>query len=193
MLVTAGDVDIVECVCSPILEEHMDNPGQPSISVGATGDVVKRLQRAPWRTPDHSINIDGVFRPQVEAAVRLFQEGLLTVDGIVGPETWAALPDGGPMSTPQIGSTGAIVSSLQAVLTNGTSDWNTAPHRIDGSFGPDTRAAVIAFRAWGGVPQSGIVEEQTWAVPLHAANATLETMVGLEYMLGRRNFRGEIP
>jgi peptidoglycan hydrolase-like protein with peptidoglycan-binding domain len=123
----------------------MANPGQPTISLGATGDVVKRLQRALWRTP--SVSIDGVFGPQVEAAVRLFQEGLLRVDGIVRPETWAALPDGGPMPTLQIGSTGAIVSSSQTVLTNGASEWNTAPHRIDGNFGPDTMAAVIAFQA----------------------------------------------
>jgi peptidoglycan hydrolase-like protein with peptidoglycan-binding domain len=55
---------------------------------------------------------------------------------------------------------------------------------FDGNFGLDTRAAVIALQAWGDVPQSGIVDEQTWAVPLHAANATLEAMVGLEDMLG---------
>jgi Putative peptidoglycan binding domain len=63
----------------------MPNPGQPAISLGATGDVVKRLQRALWRTPDHSISIDGVFGPQLEAAVKLFQEGQLTLDA--GPMT----------------------------------------------------------------------------------------------------------
>jgi len=187
MPVTAGDLDIVDSLraaCSSISEARMANPGQPTIRLGATGDVVKRLQRALWRTPDHSISIDGVFGPQLEAAVKLFQEDQLTVDGIVGPETWAALPDGGPMPTLQLGSTGAIVSGLQTVLTNGASEWNTAPHRIDGNFGPDTRAAVVAFQAWGGVAQNEIVDDQTWAVPLHAANATLETMVGLDYMIG---------
>jgi peptidoglycan hydrolase-like protein with peptidoglycan-binding domain len=162
----------------------MANPGQPAISLGATGDLVKRLQRALWRTPDHSVSIDGVFGPQLEAAVKLFQEGQLTADGIVGPETWAALPDGGPMPTLQVGSTGAVVRDLQTVLTNGASEWNAAPHRIDGNFGPDTRAAVIALQAWGGVAQNGIVDDQTWAVPLHAANATLESMVGLDYVIG---------
>jgi peptidoglycan hydrolase-like protein with peptidoglycan-binding domain len=34
--------------------------------------------------------------------------------------------------------------------------------RGSGNFGPDTRAAVIAFQAWGDVPQSGIVDDQMW-------------------------------
>ena len=93
----------------------MANPGQPTISLGATGDVVKRLERALRRTPDHSVSIDGVFGPQLEAAVKLFQEGQLTADGIVGPETWAALPDGGPMPTLQVGSTGAVVREILTV------------------------------------------------------------------------------
>jgi peptidoglycan hydrolase-like protein with peptidoglycan-binding domain len=73
---------------------------------------------------------------------------------------------------------------LQTVLTNGASEWNIAPHRIDGDFGPDTRAAVVAFQAWGGVAQNGIVDDQTWAVPLRAAKATLVTMVGLDFVIG---------
>ena len=41
------------------------------------------------------------------------------VDGIVGPATWQALPDGGPMPTLQVGSTGPVVHSLQTVLASG--------------------------------------------------------------------------
>ena len=67
----------------------MANPGQPTISLGATGDAVKRLARALRRTPDLGLTVDGVFGPQVETAVKQFQQGAgLTVDGIVGPATW---------------------------------------------------------------------------------------------------------
>jgi hypothetical protein len=98
----------------------MANPGQPTISLSATGDAVKRLERALRRTPNPGLTVDGVFGPQVETAVKQFQQGAgLTVDGIVGPATWAALPDGGPMPTLQEGSTGAVVSSLQTLLTTG--------------------------------------------------------------------------
>ena len=91
----------------------MANPGQPTISLGATGDAVKRLERALRRTPDLGLTVDGVFGPQLETAVKQFQQGAgLTVDGIVGPATWAALPDGGPMPTLQEGSTGAVVNRV---------------------------------------------------------------------------------
>jgi peptidoglycan hydrolase-like protein with peptidoglycan-binding domain len=51
----------------------MSNPGQPTIALGATGAPVRRLQRALRRTPDLGLTVDGIFGPQVEAAVRNFQ------------------------------------------------------------------------------------------------------------------------
>jgi peptidoglycan hydrolase-like protein with peptidoglycan-binding domain len=162
---------------------HMPNPGQPTISAGATGEAVRRLQRALRRTPNLGLVVDGVFGPATEAAVKDFQQGAgLVVDGIVGPQTWAALPSGAPMPTLQEGSTGAVVTSLQQLLSNGASgQWNTSPGAIDGNFGPATAASVKAFQTWGGVTADGIVGDQTWAVSLHAASATLESAVGLQY------------
>ena len=164
----------------------MANPGQPTISLGASGEAVKRLERALRRTPNLGLAVDGVFGAQLETAVKQFQQGGgLTVDGIVGPTTWAALPDGRPMPTLEEGSTGPAVSSLQTLLTNGApGQWNTTPQGIDGNFGPHTKASVIAFQVWGGVAQDGIVGDQTWAVSLHAASATLETAVGLQFVIG---------
>jgi peptidoglycan hydrolase-like protein with peptidoglycan-binding domain len=164
----------------------MANPGQPTIPSGASGEGVKRLERALRLTPNSGLAVDGVFGAQLETAVKQFQQGAgLTVDGIVGSATWAALPDGGPMPTLQEGSTGPVVSSLQTLLTNGApGQWNTTPQGIDGNFGPHTKASVIAFQAWGGVAQDGIVGDQTWAVSLHAASATLETAVGLQFVIG---------
>ena len=124
----------------------MANPGQPTISLGATGDAVRRLERALRRTPNLGLTVDGTFTAQVETAVKQFQQGAgLVVDGIVGPLTWAALPDGGPMPTLQVGSTGAVVTSLQTLLTNGASgQWVTTPQGIDGNFGPLTKAQSLS-------------------------------------------------
>ena len=163
----------------------MSNPGQPTIGPGATGEPVRRAQRALRRTPDLGLVVDGIFGPKTEAAVKSFQRGKdLTVDGIVGPRTWAALPDGGPMPTLQQGSAGDVVRSLQQVLTNGAAgEWNTTPQGVDGNFGPHTRSSVEAFQRWGHVTADGIVGDETWSVSLHASNATLETEVGLKYVI----------
>jgi peptidoglycan hydrolase-like protein with peptidoglycan-binding domain len=164
----------------------MPNPGQPTITLGATGNVVKHLQRALRRTPDLGITVDGIFGTSLETAVKEFQQGAnLTVDGIVDQLTWNALPDGGPMPTLREGSTGAVVRSLQSLLTNGAEgQWNTTPQGIDGQFGPLTKASVEAFQSWGGVAVDGIVGDQTWSVSLHAASATLESGVGLNFVIG---------
>lgn len=164
----------------------MPNPGQPTVGPGATGDPVRRVQRALRRTPDLGLVVDGIFGPATEAAVRTFQQGHgLTVDGIVGPQTWQALPDGGPMPALRQGAIGDVVRSLQQVLTDGApGQWNTTPQGIDGTFGSHTKASVEAFQQWGGVTVDGVVGEQTWDVSLHAMMATLESAVGLQYVIG---------
>jgi chitosanase len=58
-----------------------------------TGDRVTALQQALNRVLGAgTVVVDGSFGPLTAAAVRAFQQGnRLTVDGIVGPATWAAL------------------------------------------------------------------------------------------------------
>jgi peptidoglycan hydrolase-like protein with peptidoglycan-binding domain len=163
----------------------MTNPGQPTIHQGDTGTAVQRAQRALRRTADIQLVVDGDFGPLTKQAVIEFQEGdSLAADGIVGPLTWGALPDGGPMPLLHTGSTGSVVSSLQQVLTNGAGEWGTGPGPIDGDFGPHTKSSVEAFQGWAGVSVDGVVGEQTWDSSLHAMGATLESTVGLEYVIG---------
>ena len=45
--------------------------------------------------PNKGLQIDGIFGPKTDAAVRGFQDALnIAVDGIVGPVTWRALVSG---------------------------------------------------------------------------------------------------
>jgi hypothetical protein len=47
-----------------------------------------------------------------------------------------------------------------------------------------TKAAVEAFQGWGSVQVDGIVGDQTWAVPLGEGSASLESQVGLQFVIG---------
>jgi peptidoglycan hydrolase-like protein with peptidoglycan-binding domain len=70
-------------------------------------------------------------------------------------------------------------------LTDGApGQWNTTPQGVDGEFGPHTRASVEAFQTWAGVMVDGVVGDETWSVSLHAASATLESVVGLDFVIG---------
>jgi peptidoglycan hydrolase-like protein with peptidoglycan-binding domain len=67
---------------------------------GAHGDAVRGVQEEfQFRNLSGDlptgVQIDGVFGPETDAAVRGFQQALgLAVDGIVGPLTWRALVSG---------------------------------------------------------------------------------------------------
>ena len=55
------------------------------LMVGSQGDLVAHVQQAL------GVSADGVFGAQTDAAVRRFQfSAKLQVDGVVGPNTWAA-------------------------------------------------------------------------------------------------------
>jgi hypothetical protein len=51
-------------------------------------------------------------------------------------------------------------------------------------FRAHTKASVVAFQAWAASRRTGFVGDQTWAVSLRAASATLETAVGLQFAIG---------
>jgi len=149
----------------------------PTLSTGSTGADVKRLQRilVMIKALDYT-GIDGSFGAQTESAVKSFQQGnALTVDGIVGPLTWQALP--ADPDTPELanGSSGSEVSALQQALQNA----GFSPGAIDGQFGPHTETAVKAYQAARGLTSDGIVGDQTWWVPAGAAGATLASLAGL--------------
>jgi len=70
--------------------------GHPNLYWGSSGASVRVAQRklAAWGYYDGPI--DGVYGTRMYAAVTLFQQrNGLTVDGVVGPSTWAALGEYG--------------------------------------------------------------------------------------------------
>jgi peptidoglycan hydrolase-like protein with peptidoglycan-binding domain len=154
----------------------------PTLSIGATGTDVARLQRlfVEMKMLDYT-GIDGVFGPVTDQTVRDFQGSAgLVVDGIVGPATWGALPADPDTPLLASGASGAEVAALQQGLTAySNEDPATNPGAIDGSFGPMTESAVRAYQGDRGVAVDGIVGDDTWWVPAGAAGATLASLASL--------------
>ena len=64
----------------------------PTLRRGSTGEDVKKLQNMLLQLNYNVGTVDGQFGPTTESVVKLFQEKQnLTVDGIVGKNTWMTL------------------------------------------------------------------------------------------------------
>ncbi len=154
----------------------------PELSMGAIGPHVTRLQRllVMMKLLNYT-EISGTFGPETVQAVKAFQQGKgLTVDGVVGPQTWGALPADPETPLLKRGDTGAAVSGLQLGLKkySSTPGAATDPGPVDGAFGPHTENAVRAYQGERGVTVDGIVGDQTWWVPAGGAGATLASLAG---------------
>jgi len=158
-----------------------------TISLGSTGDDVKRLQRVLARMLEWNPfgPITGTFDASLETSVKSFQSSQgLTVDGIVGPATWAALPSYREASpTFQQGSKGPGVGWLQQALAGADVAVEFPPYAgaIDGIFGPATEASLRALQSWAGITVDGIAGDDTWftwLTPGTAQQLTLERACG---------------
>lgn len=81
---------------APPAEPRVDNP-TPLLQFGHQGRAVSRLQQALAEAGVFDARVDGSFGRDTEDAVRELQRSAaLTVDGVVGRETWAALETSRP-------------------------------------------------------------------------------------------------
>lgn len=184
-----GDVQIVNN--APISGITSSYPGTP-LRRGTSGPSVVTIQTELNRISQSypaipKINpVDGIFGAQTEAAVRKFQEIFdLSVDGIVGRATWYALvryyvavtrlaelrsqgqryyANSWANSNPiEQGDRGVKVEHLQYMLSVLAEFIPEIPNvSIDGIFGPATRNAVLAAQRRFDLPQTGIVNAETW-------------------------------
>lgn len=130
----------------------------PTLRRGSSSNAVTYLQYL-LRINGYDPAPDGVFGALTEAAVRRFQQDNgLTVDGIVGKNTWNALLGETP-PTLRRGSRGRWVRYLQAKLTSRFYPVG----EIDGVFGAVTEREVRNFQQNNGLAVDGIVGKNTWA------------------------------
>ncbi len=184
-----GNVEIVSN--APVQGITSSYPGTP-LRRGTSGPGVVVIQTElnrisqnypaiPKITP-----VDGIFGAKTEASVRKFQEVFnLTPDGIVGRATWYALvryyiavtrmaelrsqgqrfyANSWATTDPiEQGDRGVKVEHLQYMLSVLAAYISSIPPiSIDGIFGPATRNAVLAAQRYFGLPQTGIVDYDTW-------------------------------
>jgi peptidoglycan hydrolase-like protein with peptidoglycan-binding domain len=134
---------------------------EPTLKNGSKGQDVKDLQEALKTLGFNPGPVDGIFGAKTETAVRAFQTDRgITVDGIVGRETWHYI-DEADHSQPVLrkGSRGLPVRRLQHRLS--THGFDTKG--VDGRFGPNTETAVKHFQSTRGLVVDGIVGPATWA------------------------------
>ncbi|NIK13171.1 N-acetylmuramoyl-L-alanine amidase [Alkalibacillus sp. S2W] len=124
--------------------------GQTSrlLRLGDQGDAVKQLQVTLInRGYDLSqYGTDGIFGSETEdAVISLQQDGNITVDGIVGPETRDVLNRNRilPNGIYQRGSQGGEVKRIQSALDE--LGFSLGP--IDGIYGPKTEKAIERFQS----------------------------------------------
>ena len=184
-----GNVEIVnDAPVSGITSSYPGRPlrrGTSGPGVVTTQVMLNRISQSYPAIPKIP-SVDGIFGAQTEAAVRKFQEVFnLEPDGVVGKSTWYALvriyiavtrmaelhsqgqrfyTNSWALTDPiNEGDRGVKVEHLQYMLRV-LAEYipEIPPIAIDGIFGPATRNAVIAAQGRFGLPQTGIVNFQTW-------------------------------
>ncbi len=183
--------DIEKVYNAPIRGITSSYPGTP-LRRGSTGPNVVIIQTELNRIaqnypalPKIAV-VDGIFGSRTEQSVIAFQRIFgLTPDGVVGQATWyelvrlytavlslAELRSQGqqfysinwsPPNGLAPGDTGDKVRQLQYMLSTLSSYISSIPNvTIDGIYGPETRAAVLAAQRRFRLPETGTVGAQTW-------------------------------
>ena len=128
---------------------------EPKEKISGNIDTVKEVQI--WLNDKYNakLEVDGGYGPLTKAAlVKVLQKALnVSVDGVYGPETNCAVEN------LYIGSEGQEVEALQGLLVcNG---YKSA--YVDGGFGNDTKAAVIAYQKKKKLVADGIAGKATFS------------------------------
>ncbi|WP_175609653.1 peptidoglycan hydrolase [Haladaptatus litoreus] len=135
----------------------------PVYSRGDNGEAVYSIQ---FLLEHHGYNLahDGSYGPETESTVESFQSAQgLTVDGVVGPNTW---------------------SNLIVYVTSSSDDpyWPTyaVQHQlnydegynisVDGYYGPETEGAIESFQSSAGLTVDGMAGPNTWQALVDIGN-----------------------
>ena len=150
-----------EAVCRFFAVEYVVNnvENYPVLRTNSRNNFVRILQILLTEF-GANLSTDGVFGLRTKLAVESFQRNNgLTVDGVVGRNTWTKLlnKDVGD-NTLRRGSMNSNVLFLQKLLLS----YLYPITNLDSNFGPETERAVKAFQQENGLVSDGIVGARTW-------------------------------
>ena len=130
----------------------------PLLRSGSQGNFVYLLQFI-LNQYGYNLTVDGIFGSRTLNSVRDFQRNnSLSVDGLVGTNTWRTLLNLPPYPLLREGNRGAYVTFLQQLLES-----NLYPvGGIDGIFGSRTLSAVRTFQGANNLTVDGLVGNNTW-------------------------------
>ena len=184
-----GDnLDIRSAPIRPLMESYPGYVLRLGLASEDVAVIQNRLNRIAENYPaiPHIYPVNAVFDKSTEDAVRAFQQIFgLTVDGVVGKETWYQIQniynavkrlndlDAEGITAAEVqntlpavlreGSTGTGVRVLQYILSMLSAfDPMFDAVAIDGIFGPNTRQAVETYQRIAGLSVDGVVGEDTW-------------------------------
>ncbi len=190
---------------APVANNQPSYPGTPLRLGDVNNDVLTKqiqLNRISRNYPaiPKIDTVDGVFGTSTEAAVRTFQRVFnLTEDGIIGRETWYRIAflynsvkrlaelDSEGIALEEIrkqysellqqGNTGDEVRVIQYFLAVIGNFYDTVPLiPVTGNFDEATANAVRAFQRTVGLPEDGIVGQQTWEEIYRAYRGIIDTL-----------------
>ena len=156
--------------------------GGTALRTGSTGSAVEQVQfwlntLAQYESALPSLSVDGRYGAATASAVRAFQRRYgLTVDGVVGRETWNAIynefrsiqsdngtPNAYPGTALREGASGQNVRLVQFWLKIAHTVYSRLNDiTVDGRFGAATTAAVKRFQTYFGLTSDGVVGRTTW-------------------------------